>query len=381
MGVLLLAGAGHAHMTIMQAIPALVSRGHKVTAVGPGERHYYSGMGPGMLGGAYQPGEISFPVRAMVESLGGTFIRAKVVGIDGARKTVTLDSGQVVPYDVLSCNLGSFVPQDIVQQGTRNAFTVKPIENLLAARARILELARDRTVRVGVCGGGPAALEVAGNAWAAGREQGGKGCIVQIFAGSELLKNMPAKVRRLARQCLDRRDIQVFSDSRVQAVETGLIHVHNGRSHAQDVVLLALGVRPSRVFADSGLPVGQDGGLLVDHSLQSVAHPDILGGGDCICFAPRPLDKVGVYAVRQNPVLLHNVQARLEGGPARSFTPGGSYLLIFNMGANQGILHKNGLAFSGRVAFWIKDLIDRRFIRAFAMKHGPGVSRQHAQGA
>jgi len=52
---LLLAGAGHAHMAVMAAIPELVAKGHQVTAIGPGERHYYSGMGPGMLGGTYQP--------------------------------------------------------------------------------------------------------------------------------------------------------------------------------------------------------------------------------------------------------------------------------------------------------------------------------------
>lgn len=375
---LLLAGAGHAHMAVMAAIPELVAKGHQVAAIGPGDRHYYSGMGPGMLGGTYQPEEISFPVRDMVESRGGVFIQDTVAVIDPPRHVVILESGAEEPYDVLSCNLGSFVPQEVVACdngngangpgaaiASRSVFPAKPIEQLLRARRRILELARDRQIRVGVCGGGPAALEIAGNAWAAGRENGGKGCVVQLFAGRKLLRAMPEKVRRLAGKALLKRRIEVMEGSYVRSVQSGEIHLENGERHAQDVIFLTLGVQPSPVFRASGLKVSEDGGLLVDQCLQSLSHPDIFGGGDCITFAPEPLAKVGVYAVRQNPVLLHNLQAQLEGRSLKAFDPGGAYLLIFNIGGGQGILHKNGVAFDGRAAFWIKDYIDRKFIRKF----------------
>ncbi len=378
MSKLLLAGAGHAHMAVMAAIPELVAKGHQITAIGPGERHYYSGMGPGMLGGTYQPEEISFPVRGMVESRGGVFIQDKVALIDPARHVVTLESGHEEPYDVLSCNLGSFVPQGVVacdnQDGangpgaavaSRPVFPAKPIEQLWKARQRIHELARDHSIRVGVCGGGPAALEIAGNAWAAGRENGAKGCAVQLFAGGKLLRNMPERVRSLAGTALRKRGIEVVEGSYVRSVQSGEVHLENGERYVQDVIFLALGVRPPPVFRASGLKVSEDGGLLVNQYLQSLSHPDIFGGGDCITFAPRPLQKVGVYAVRQNPVLLHNLQAQLEGCSLKAFDPGGAYLLIFNIGAGQGILHKSGIAFGGRAAFWVKDYIDRKFIKKF----------------
>ena len=47
---LLLAGGGHAHMTILAHMRDLVREGHEVTVVQPSDYHYYSGMGPGMLG-------------------------------------------------------------------------------------------------------------------------------------------------------------------------------------------------------------------------------------------------------------------------------------------------------------------------------------------
>jgi NADH dehydrogenase FAD-containing subunit len=99
--------------------------------------------------------------------------------------------------------------------------------------------------------------------------------------------------------------------------------------------------------------------------LQSVAYPEIFGGGDCISFQDRPLDKVGVYAVRQNPILFHNLMAALEGGRFNDFEPDEVYLLIFNSGDGKAIFHRKNWVFDGRAAFLLKDYIDRRFIRKF----------------
>jgi NADH dehydrogenase FAD-containing subunit len=48
---LILPGDGHAHLMALAALDRFVSRGHRVTVVQPSPHHYYSGMGPGMLGG------------------------------------------------------------------------------------------------------------------------------------------------------------------------------------------------------------------------------------------------------------------------------------------------------------------------------------------
>jgi NADH dehydrogenase FAD-containing subunit len=77
------------------------------------------------------------------------------------------------------------------------------------------------------------------------------------------------------------------------------------------------------------------------------------------------MDKVGVYAVRENPVLYHNLKAALEGNDLQAFDPGGDYLLIFNLGDRTGVLNKRWLTFGGRPAFIVKDFIDRRFMRTF----------------
>ena len=150
----------------------------------------------------------------------------------------------------------------------------------------------------------------------------------------------------------------------------GNVLLENGRSYKADLLFPAVGVRPSRIFSDSGLPTGPDGGLRVNEHLQSTGHENIFGGGDCIYFQPQPLDKVGVYAVRENPILYQNLLAALEGRELVSFSPGGTYLLIYNLGCGVGIFCKWSIVFSGKLAFWLKDSIDRKFINTFqAIEH------------
>jgi NADH dehydrogenase FAD-containing subunit len=93
---LVLAGGGHAHMVTLANLNAFIAKGYNVTVIGPSEHHYYSGMGPGMLGKTYAPGEIRFATKHVVEKQGGNFVLGKVVKIDPAAQSVHLESGETV---------------------------------------------------------------------------------------------------------------------------------------------------------------------------------------------------------------------------------------------------------------------------------------------
>jgi NADH dehydrogenase FAD-containing subunit len=159
--------------------------------------------------------------------------------------------------------------------------------------------------------------------------------------------------------------VTVHEGAYVAEIAAGLVRLEHGGQHPADLVLVATGVRPPPLFAQAGLPVGPEGGLRVDRHLRALAGGEIFGGGDCIHFEPRPLERVGVFAVRQNPVLRHNLLAALEERPLRRFDPGGAYLLIFNLGDGRGLAVRWGRSLHGRPAFGLKDWIDRRFMRRF----------------
>jgi NADH dehydrogenase FAD-containing subunit len=362
---LVLVGGGHAHMVTLAKLHEFTKRGHAVTVIGPSEHHYYSGMGPGMLGLNYTPDEIRFATRRVVEKNGGTFIKAKVTHIDPDKQKVFCEDGTACRYDVLSFNAGSFVPDAVIEGDTRCVYSVKPIERLMEARQEIIRLAAQKRVTVGVVGGGAAAVEVAGNVWRLLSRYSRNGFEVGLFAKGTVLNRFPARVQAAGRKSLLRRHIRVSENKAVKRVVNGTIELTMGQPYTADFIFLATGVKPSPIFTASGLPTGPDGGLAVNSHLQSTGYDNIFGGGDCIYFRDRPLDKVGVYAVRQNPILFRNLMAAMESGPLVEFDPGGAYLLIFNLGDSTGVFYKKGVLLEGRLAFKIKDIIDRRFMRKF----------------
>lgn len=362
---LVLIGGGHAHMVTLANLEQFVEKGYGVTIIGPSPFHYYSGMGPGMLSKIYTPTQIRFATRHVVEKKGGRFLLGKVIRVDPEQRTIHLESGQTVSYDVLSFNAGSIVPRIRVVDGEENIFTVKPIEKLVQAQERILALVAERKATIGVIGGGAAALEMAGNIWRLCKDAKGFEPLIQLYTRNRMMHRFPPGIRRRAMESLTRRGVEIYENSRVTEIKSGSILLESGQSKPVDLFFLALGVSPSPIIKDSGLPTGPDGGLLVNAYLQSTAYPEIFGGGDCIYFKDHPLEKVGVYAVRQNPVLFHNLMAALDGSELQRFDPGGDYLLVFNMGDGTGILKKKRLIMGGRVAFIIKDVIDRRFMNKF----------------
>lgn len=363
---LVMVGAGHAHLTILKNLEHIVKNGDTVTVISPGNYQYYSGMGPGMLAGRYRPQDVRFDVKKMTVDRGGTFIKSRVVKIKPSQKLLMLSSDQTIPYDVASFNTGSMVALNSKQFMGPNVFSAKPIENLLAARKQILEHRADLPVSVTVVGGGPTGLELAANVrqLIVGHK---KTADIHLIAGKKLLGNFPLKARKLALRFLAAKKITVIESAMAESFDSQYVTLSDGRRILSDLVLLATGVRPSSIYRDSGLQTDNYDGLLVNDYLQAIDYPNIFGGGDCIGLRSQQLAKVGVYAVRQNPILWHNVMAKMKGGPLAKFVPQKAVMLIFNLGDGTGLFCRKSVVWRGRLAFKLKNTIDTKFMRRFQL--------------
>ncbi len=361
---LVIVGAGHAHLTILKNLQEFKKAGHDVTVVSSSSLHYYSGMGPGMLSGIYRPEEIRFNVKKMSEDRGAVFIEDKVIKIHPPKKEIDLQSGATLPYDVMSVNTGSFVPVEASGSADDLIVTVKPIENMLNARRKIIDRLRNKELNITVVGGGPTGVEVAGNLHRLVSNESGKSRIT-LIAGTRLLRQFKAGVRNRVLNSLVRRKVHVIENTRVSAIKGKSVALSDGSDFESDIVFMAVGVKPSPLFKDSGLTIGQDGGMLVNQYLQSVSYPEIFGGGDCISFEPQPLAKVGVYAVRQNPILLNNLLCFLKGAALKQFLPQKAVLLAFNMGDGTAVVQWHSLVWGGRLGFALKNYIDKSFMKNF----------------
>jgi NADH dehydrogenase FAD-containing subunit len=327
------------------------------------------------MGCLYAPEDLQVDARRLVEGAGGSFVADAAVEIRPEEQEVLTAGGERHPYDVLSANIGSSVPEDAIPLSDpalqeRMVFRTKPIHLLLEARQRILSGLAAGTTRVVVVGCGPAAVELAGNVHRLAAVCGASGAAerldLRVVCSSTLLSGTPKSFRARAAHSLVRRGIELIHYARVASIDADGVTLESGTRFPADIVLLATGVKPPDLFAASGLATAGDGSLSVNAHLQSTAHPDILGAGDCISFAPRPIRRVGVHAVRQQPILFENIRRLLAGREdLRSYRPQEHYLFALNMGDGTGVAMKWGIRFSGRTAFRVKDTLDRRFIRIY----------------
>ena len=361
-----LLGAGHAHLYSIRRAVRFRQRGIRLVLVAAGP-FWYSGLATGMLGGFYPPALDQIDVAALVRAAGGEYIEGCAARIDPDGQKIVMEDGREVPFDVLSINVGSEAVELPGAAGTGHVYPLKPLVQLAGLR-RDLEAAGSAVRRVVVVGGGASGGEIAMNVRALlDRVGAAEAEVILLAAGDRLFEQFAPAAARKAARLLQERRVEVRLRARVTHVENGAVITGQGARLAFDFLVNAAGLRPSALLRASGLPVGPDGALRVNRFLQAVGHPSIFGGGDCVAFEERPLAKIGVYAVREGPVLFENLLAVLGRGQRaslRAFKPQRSFLLILNLGDGTGLAVWRRFSWHGRAAFWLKDFLDRRFLAA-----------------
>ena len=364
----MLLGAGHAHLDVLRRTAEFTSRGFELVLVAPGA-FWYSGLATGVLGGLYPPSLDQVDVGALVTIGGGTFFEEQATAINLEARFVTLHSGASVAYDVVSLNVGSDVPAEAIDGLAEHAFLVKPISNLWQLRRsledRFPEATAERPVRITIAGGGATACELAGNIRRLAEAHDASVEITILSTGVRLLEAFPTGAALRVERSLMSRHVQIVLRTKVVRVEPGAALTADGRRFEHDILVGAIGLRPSPLMRSAGLYTNPDGAMLVDEHLRSVNDPLVFGGGDCVALVGRDLPKIGVYAVREAPALFHNLIATLEGKPLHPYRPQRRYLLILNLGDGTGLATWGQFSWLGRFPFWLKDRIDRGFLNKF----------------
>lgn len=358
---ILLLGAGHAHLLVLRQAAAFRRGGHRLTVVAPGP-FWYSGLATGVLNGERAPAEDQVDVAALAAGTGARFVQGEAAGLDRASRSVCLTDGRLLPYDALSLALGSrTAPLPGAADWPDRVFPVKPIAGLWALRQALeRRFAEGLPARVAIAGAGITGCELAASIAGLAARRGGRAEVTLLAGQDRPLRQLPEPAAARLLERLRRRGI-AHRPGRVTAVDADRLHTTHGPL-GYDILAIATGLRPEPLVGTLGLPVGVDGGLLVDACLRSPADPRIHGAGDCIAFVDGALPRAGVFAVHQAPVLRHNLLAAVEGGRPRRFQPRRRYLWIMNLGDGTGLATYGPLRWQGRAALRWKDWLDRRFL-------------------
>ena len=158
---LLLVGAGHAHAQVLQGWARAPLPGVELVVVSPQALAPYSGMVPGWLAGHYRFDEIVIDFHALARAAGARWVADELHALDAGAQQVRLGSGEVLPYTLLSLNVGSTLRPPGVP-GAR-VLSLRPLSALRPAWEAVLNEWRtaDSTapLHVAAVGGGAAGFE------------------------------------------------------------------------------------------------------------------------------------------------------------------------------------------------------------------------------
>lgn len=374
---LVLVGAGHSHAQVLREWARAPVPGVDLTVVSPIAKAPYSGMIPGWLGGTYGYDEICIDFQGLAEAAGARWRKGELSGLDTQRQAIVLAGGAVLPYDLLSLNVGATQAPPALPDTA--VLPLRPLAGLRDAWDGVLQRWREspshpnRAFGVTAVGAGPAGVEtllaVLSRLRAERPDRAVHGVLV---TRSAILDHSSLRARRAAIRALGRAQV---------SMRAGMAW-RDAMAQGSDLVLWAVGAEPHAWQRDAarrgGLAVSERGFIQIDAGLRSVSHPRVFAAGDCAEWR-EPLPKAGVYAVRMGAALGRNLRAALGEGYPADYAPRHRFVALMGTGDGHAIASWGGIGMEGRWVWRWKDRIDRSYVgRLSAHRHAPGSKDSRA---
>lgn len=357
---LVLIGGGHTHALVLNALRSAPLRDVAVSVINPGKTAPYSGMLPGFVAGHYDRGQLDIDLQQLCSWVGATLIEGKACAMHPSARSITLEGGQELAFDVASFDVGITSRMERLDGFERHATPAKPL-GPFADRWNAF-LSNALTPRIAVIGGGVAGSELA-MAMAHGCHAAGKVAQISLLDRGTLLSALSPTARRKTYAALKRRNVTLRDHVAIASVQKGGVVLESTEVIRADFIVGAAGATPHPWIAQTGLDLHQ-GYIKVDPFLQSSVR-NVFAVGDCAHMVDAPRPKAGVYAVRQAPVLLANLRAAFTEGTPTRFRPQSDYLKLVSLGGKQAMGEKFGVVFTGGWVWRLKDRIDRQFMHQF----------------
>lgn len=371
-----LLGGGHSHLGVLQEFRRWPASGLRLTLISRESHTPYSGMLPGLIAGEHGHDEAHIDLVPLARAAGAVFIRDEVTGIEPDRKRVLCRESAPVAYDLLSIDTGAAPRITGIPGVAEHAVSIKPIDGFAARFESIVERTRSGGAprALAVVGGGAAGVEVIlavqhrlrAELSAAGRDRSAVSFHL-LTAGPAILANHNSALRRSLIRILAERDIAVHVGAEVSRLTAGGVETTRGLFIEADPVIWATQAEGAPWLRTTGLALDGHGFIRVADTLQTVTDPNIFASGDVASLGDPSLEKAGVFAVRQGPVLAANLRRAVEGRPLMRYGPQRSWLSILSTGGQYAVASRGSLKAEGRWVWLLKRWIDTRFVASFSI--------------
>lgn len=371
---IVLVGGGHSHVGVLKSFGMRPIAGVRLTLICTDMHTPYSGMLPGYVAGHYDYDAVHIDLSRLAVFAGARLYRDEVIGLDRVNRKVLCRNRPPVPFDVLSINIGSTPRLQDVPGAVEHAVAVKPItrfnDRWLALLERVQRHPGKTTVAVVGAGAGGVELLLAmqfrlRNVLAAlGRNP--DELVFHLFTNSAcILPTHNPGVRQRFDAVLAERHVRVHRNAAVTQVMPGRLQTASGEVVEADEIVWVTRAGGAAWLRDTGLALEPDGFIQVADTLQTVTDPAIFAAGDIASMVNHPLEKAGVFAVRQGPPLTENLRRSVQGLRLKPYHPQRSWLALISTGDQNAVASRGWLGFGGPWVWRWKDWIDQRFMRKF----------------
>lgn len=362
---LLLAGGGHAHLSVLAAFANAAVADTQLVLVTPNRYQYYSGMLPGWMAGHYREEDCRIDLAPLAQRAGARLVLSSVQKLDAQEREIETAQGERFGYDLLSLDVGSETDSSALEALSGHLLPVKPLDTFYARWPDVAAAARaDPDFTLAVVGGGAAGVEIALAAQYALSQFGPHARVQLVASRNGLLPGHAASVQRRAAQCLVDAGGQVHKQRGFGAADGVLLE--DGSVLPAHAAIATTGARALPWLSDSGLAVDAGGFVQVNRQHRSISHASVYAAGDTCARTDLTLQRSGVHAVHAGPILALNLRAALTGDAQEDYRPRRRSLYLLACGPKHAIASWGSLSAQGHWVWRWKDHIDRKFVQQFS---------------
>ncbi len=385
---IVLIGGGHSHVGVLKSFAMRPIPGVRLTVICSDTHTPYSGMLPGYIAGHYDYDDVHIDLSRLAQFGQSRLYRAEVIGIDRINRKVLCRNRPPVPYDKLSINIGSTPQMRDVPGAAENVVPVKPIVQFNQRWLALLERVRTKVGKsvIAVVGAGAGGVELTLAMQFRLRKElqalsrNPDDLSFHLFNSTqEILPTHSNGVRASFMKVLQARGVKVHLNAEVTHIADKVLRTQSGETLAADEIMWVTRAGGAAWLKNTGLELDTQGFIKVNDYLQTLNDPDVYAAGDIASMINYPLEKAGVFAVRQGKPLAENLRRSVTGESLQAYHPQTRWLALISTGDQYAIASRGALGFQGAWVWRWKNWIDQRFMRKFS--EFPAMDAQASKGS
>ena len=366
-------------------------RNSRILLIEPKDRFLFTPMMYELITDELKEWEIAPTYTSLIAGTNIVWKQDRAKALNLSQHTVTTASGENFSYDYLVVARGAKSRPVDIPGVNEHALMFRSLEDAITLRARLDQLGQTQSlysaysagepIRVTVIGGGPSGVELAGKV---SDYLGNRVQVTLIERGATILKPFAKGLRRLGERALNRRKINVLTETSVSKISANSVTIHaiedlsgeNSKVLPSHLTLWAVGTQPRFWLGSQAVAHNDQGQRLTRRSLQLPNHDNVfvLGdGADVRGPHKKPAPDTAQAAFQAASRVAANLAAMTQGKPPKPF----NYLHLGDMltlGVGDAGLWSFGITIGGRLA-----AVCRRGVYIFRMptrRHQIKVARR-----